>query len=89
MSDKIFINGLYVRRGDKAPDFVLCDANFKLEEFYEFMKGHVDKEGYVNTTIKKSQAGKIYCELNTYKPSKEQMDEVKEDLSDDGQSIPF
>lgn len=68
MSDeKIFINGMIVKRNDNAPDFVLCNLSIKCAELVDFMREH-HKDGWVNVQVKRSQGGRLYAELDLWKP---------------------
>jgi hypothetical protein len=65
MSDKIFTQGMIVKRHEKAPSYVVCGLSFKTEEFIKWLQEN-DKGGWVNVDVKQSQGGKYYGELNTY-----------------------
>lgn len=69
MSDeKIFVDGLIVKRNPNAPDFVICSLSLKCEELVAFMRKH-HKEKWVNVQVKQSKGGKYYAELDTWKPT--------------------
>lgn len=65
--NKIFADGFIVKRKDSAPEFVVASVSVKVEDFGKFVKEHQDN-GWLNMDIKKSQQGKLYAELNTWKP---------------------
>jgi len=65
MSEVKFANGLIVKKNDKAPDFVLCNLSFKVEEFIQFLKEN-QKDGWVNVSINKSQKGSYYGKVETW-----------------------
>ena len=67
-TEKVFTEGLIVRRNENAPDFVTCSLAFKMDEFIEWARKH-HKDGWVNVDCKLSKGGKYYAELNTFKPS--------------------
>ena len=70
MPDKIFPAGFhYHTRRQRAPDFIIGGVSVKLDEFVEWAKQYVNERGYLEIDIKKSKAGKVYAELNTYKPT--------------------
>jgi len=69
MSDKIFTQGMIVKRHEKAPQYVICGLSFKTEEFIKWLQAN-DKGGWVNVDVKQSQGGKYYGELNTYEKGK-------------------
>ena len=67
-TDKVFAQGLIAKRRETAPEFVTCSLSVKVDEFKEFLDTHADK-GWVNLNVKKSQGGKYYAELDTWKPN--------------------
>ena len=67
-TEKVFAQGLIAKRRDGAPEFVTCSLSVKVDEFKEFLDTHADK-GWVNLNVKKSQGGKYYAELDTWKPN--------------------
>lgn len=62
---KNFVNGLIIKRNEKAPDYVICGLSFKVEEFIKYINENA-KNGWMNVDVKLSQAKKYYAELNTY-----------------------
>lgn len=84
--EKVFADGLIFKNPrDGAPDFVKGSVSVKVAEFTEFIKKH-DNNGWVNLDVKESKGGKMYMELNTWKPEGES-EAPKEGEND--QSIPF
>lgn len=80
MSDeKVFVNGMIVKRHEKAPDFVICNLSLKGEELVPFMREH-QKDGWINIQVKRSKGGKLYAELDTWEP-KEQEPDIKPDTA--------
>lgn len=71
MDDKIFADGMIVKRHENAPDFVIASVSFKCADFENFMKQH-HKEGWLNVQIKRSKSGKLYADLDTFTPSKKE-----------------
>lgn len=69
--EKVFVNGMIVKRRDNAPDFVVCNLSLKGAELVEFMRQH-QKDGWVNIDIKRSKGGKLYAELDTWEPTQGQ-----------------
>ena len=65
--EKKFIDGLIVKRNEKAPDFVICNLSFKCEDFVAFLKAN-HKNGWLNVNVKKSKGGKLYAEVDTWQP---------------------
>lgn len=69
MSDeKIFVDGMIVKRNPNAPDFVICNLSLKCEELVAFMRKH-HKDKWVNVQVKQSKGGKYYAELDTWQPT--------------------
>lgn len=69
--EKIFPDGFIVKPPtESAPDWVLGSISIKLDEFIPFLQDNA-KKGWVNLDMKKSQAGKMYCELDTWEPKKQ------------------
>ena len=67
-TEKVFAQGLIAKRRDQAPEFVTCSLSVKVDEFKEFLDAHA-ANGWVNLNVKKSQSGKYYAELDTWKPN--------------------
>jgi len=68
MSEKIFVDGMIVKRNDKAPEYVLCNLSIKVAELVPFLEQH-QSNGWVNVQCMVSKAGKHYAELDTWKPT--------------------
>lgn len=70
MSDnKVFVDGMIVKAPHQnAPDFVKLAISIKCRELLDFMKEH-QKDGWLNIDVKESKGGKLYAELNTFKPT--------------------
>ena len=94
--DKVFVDGMIVKRHERAPDFVIANLSLKCKELVEFMRNH-HKDGWCNIQIKQSKGGKYYAELDTFVPSKREeydtgMAQAKAAAEPDGfedSSIPF
>lgn len=70
-TEKVFTNGLIFKApSEKAPDFVRGSLSVKVADFVAFLQEHETNSGWVNIDIKESREGKLYCELNTYKPER-------------------
>lgn len=65
-----FVDGLYYNEPNEgAPDFVLGGLSFSKDRFLTWLdQQQANDKGYVKVDIKRSKEGKIYCQLNTYKP---------------------
>ncbi len=85
MADKIFPDGIIFKKPrEGAPDFVKGSLSFKVDEAVAFLKEHQNK-GWVNLDLKKSKAGKLYLELNTFNrepPEKELTSEKVNQIKD-------
>ena len=92
-----FPKGLFVKRREKAPDFLKVNLSFKTEEFIEWLKDNTNAKGYCNVDVLESKEGNIYAKLNDWKPEQQNNEPVKaEDLGDvmeedeiNVESIPF
>ena len=72
MTDKQFVNGMIVKRGDNAPDYVLANLSIKRAE----LKAFLDEQpgDWVNVSLKRAKSGKCYAELDTWKPTEKLAD---------------
>ena len=87
----VFVSGMYFKGPDdrtkeKAP-WVKGHVSIKMSDFVEFIKTHKEEE-WLNIDLKKSKGGKLYFELNTWKPKQEEVDKVKDGLSSDPLGYP-
>lgn len=69
--EKIFAKGFSIKRTEGQPSFVIGRMSVKVSEAIEFLKEYAEND-WVSIDIKESAEGKIYCQLNTWKPTKEQ-----------------
>ena len=60
-NEKIFADGLIVKRKDSAPEWVKANLSVKVEEFKKFLDTH-NKNGWVNIDVLQSKGGKLYAE---------------------------
>lgn len=68
--EKIFAKGIYFDRPrEGSPEFVKGRINIKVPDLIPFINAHQNNAGYVNLDLKKSKEGKLYLELNTWKPT--------------------
>lgn len=88
MSDKVFVDGMVVKRHEKAPDFVICNLSLKGKELVEFMRQH-QKDGWVNVQIKRSQGGKLYAELDTWEPKEQPAQQATTPDPFEDSDVPF
>lgn len=75
MAETIFPQGVSVfLPNEKAPDFVKAELYINPLQFAEFCRLHpewMSEKGFMKLSIKKSQKGTLYCDVNTYKPQKQ------------------
>lgn len=82
-NEKEFPKGIIFKKPkDGAPDFVKGSLSFKVDEFKEYLDKKVNN-GWVNLDLKVSKGGKLYLDLNDWKPE-EKTEPVKRDTN-----IPF
>ena len=81
MSDKIFVEGLFIKKGKYGKRI-----GVKVDEFSRWLLEHQeDGNDFVNIEIKESRDGeKMYAQLDTWKPEK--TNAVK---ADDKNDLPF
>ena len=61
--EKNFATGLFVKRNEKAPEFVVCKLSIKTDDFIQFLEENTNDKGYVNMQILKSKENKIEIAL--------------------------
>ena len=64
-NDFVFAEGLFVKKKEDAPEYVLCDLSIEVEEFKAFMDKN-SFNGKVRLNVMLSKAGKPYAKLDTY-----------------------
>ncbi|KAB7765366.1 hypothetical protein [Xanthomonas sp. LMG 12461] len=74
MTDKKFITGLIVKpKHERAPGYVICKLSIKREELIAWLQ---EQDGeWVNADIKESQGGKLYAQVDEWKPDRQQQPE--------------
>ncbi len=89
-NEKIFTDGMIVKRNDNAPDFVISNISIKVEEFTKFLGKH-NKNGWVNIDVLKSKNGKYYGQINNWQPNQNDVVTNTNTASNDNQSddLPF
>ena len=71
MADAKFLDGLIVKNPHQnAPDFVIGTLSFRVDEVIQSLKNN-EKNGWVNTQIKKSKEGKLYVHIDQWEPNKQ------------------
>jgi len=79
MADKVFTDGMIIKwlgpndpnRRQNAPDFILGQISFKVDDIVKCLQAN-NNNGWVNVDIKRSQGGKVYSEVDTWKPKGQQ-----------------
>ena len=67
-NDIFFAEGMVVREPHKnAPQFIQLELSIKVSEFIETLKEHEHNQ-WVNITVKESKAGKLYAQINEFRP---------------------
>ena len=73
--ENVFVKGVYAKKNEKSPEFVICNLSYKVDEFIQFLKEN-EENGYVNTQVLKSKGkGTLYSVLDNFEPKK--LNEVK------------
>jgi hypothetical protein len=85
--ETVFADGLIFKLKDNQPDFVIGNISVKVEDFVKFLNAHSDN-GWVNIQVLKSQAGKPYAKLDTWKP-KQAQEQPQEQSNDKADKLPF
>ncbi len=69
MEEKKYATGMFVKRNEKAPEFVICGLSVKTDDFIQFLKENTNEKGYVNLQVLKSkEKGTLYAVLDTFEP---------------------
>ena len=67
--EKIYAEGLFAKRNEKAPEFVVCNLSIKADDFMQFLEENTNEKGYVNLQVLKSKdKGTLYAVLDTFEP---------------------
>ncbi len=67
-TEKIWADGMrFEKPAEGAPSFIKGKISIKVADFIAFLQKHENGGGWVNIDLKKSNAGKLYLELNQYK----------------------
>lgn len=65
---KEFVTGAFAYKRENSPAFIIANLSFN-EKFIDYLKNHFNEKGYVNLDLKLSKEGKMYLDLNDWKPS--------------------
>ena len=67
--EKNYAKGLFVKRNEKAPEFVVCKLSIKTDDFIQFLKENTNDKGYVNLQVLKGkEKGTFYANVDTFTP---------------------
>ena len=78
MAEKIFPKGLFAKKREGSPSFVVTSLNIKVPDFVIFLKEHENNGGFVNIDILINDNNTQYSVLNTWQPTKDNA-KVEED----------
>jgi hypothetical protein len=81
--DSELIGGLYPKKRDGQPDFVIGKLSINVPQFREWMAEHLkanQSSEWINIDMLVSKAGKGYAKLDTWEPDKKQEPESSEDI---------
>lgn len=88
MSD--LINGLYPKKRDGQPDWVIGKLSINVEQFRSWMQAYLKanpKDEWINIEMNMSKQGKGYAKLDTWEPEKK-AEPAQQEMPDDS-DIPF
>ena len=77
MSEIEFVDGMFVKRQDNAPEFVICNLSFRPDEFSKWLLARGGD--YVNVQVKLSKSGKMYAAVDNWKPTAAEIPKVEEE----------
>ena len=87
--DKIFADGFSFKTRENQPDFVVGRLSIKVEDALAFLKERAC-DGWVNLNINKARSGNYYCELDTWKPNKDNKETPKQAVAQETkEDLPF
>jgi len=67
--EKNYAKGLFVKRNEKAPEFVMCKLSIKTDDFIQFLHENTNEKGYVNLQVLKGKnKGTFYAVVDTFIP---------------------
>lgn len=84
MAEKIFVNGIISKDvPDTTPEWILGKTTIHVTSLKEWLNanGHLaDEKGYINTvTLRSKSTGKRYIEVDTWKPTRQEVQVVGAD----------
>jgi len=80
--EKIYVKGLFAKRNEKAPEFVICGLSVKTYDFIQFLKEKTNEKGYVNLQVLRSKDKvTLYAVIDTFEPKASTAStEIKKDV---------
>lgn len=67
MAEKQFVDGLSVKeKNENIPEWIKMRLLVNRLQLIEWLQGQSEK--WIEIDVKESKAGKMYCEVNTWKP---------------------
>lgn len=99
MNDQELPSGIFAKRHEKAPEFVICSLSIRKKQFMEYMQS-VGGDDWLNLQVLRSKQGKIYVKVDTWEPDPAKTHQqgvaqvreetgFQEDPFNEDQSIPF
>jgi hypothetical protein len=68
--ETIFADGMFCKRRDGAPEYVIANISFNVDKFVAFLNQHKDESGWVNTDVMMARSGQsMYGQLDQWKPT--------------------
>lgn len=88
MENEKFVEGMRVAKpSEKAPDFIKLNIGVNVADFLYWANKHSDR-GWVNIQIKESKGGKLYAEIDNYKPQAQNPNERKAEVKSENDYPP-
>lgn len=86
MPEAKFVDGFFVKEPhENAPDFVKCKISMKRQEVISWL--NAQDEDWINLDVKKSRDGKLYAQVDNWKPGQRQ--EPQGGTPTTGDDVPF
>lgn len=82
-----FPKGIYANKNDKAPDYIICNVKIQKAELIEWMNTQTDND--IRLTVKKSKEGKVYMQVDEYRPAPKTTTEEPPRPEPDKEGLPF
>lgn len=68
--EKVFVDGLrFERPREGAPEFVKGRIGIKVADLQKFLEDHGKSQEWLNADLLENREGKLYFQLNTWKPT--------------------